>query len=77
MFPVILLVFWHGALHLMHAGDWCAHLAGRSYLCTPASPRRPVVVHVRFREMAHLIRRGFECSRGARAWLCTPNQIPR
>jgi hypothetical protein len=78
MFPIILVVHWLHAVHLMSAGDWCTHLAGRLFACTPARPHPgPIVLRVPRHEMVRLIHHGYECTRGARAWLCTPNQIPR
>jgi hypothetical protein len=77
MFPIILAVFWHTALHLMHSGYWCTHLAGHRFQCTPAAPHHVLIRRVPFREMTRLIRHGFECTRAGAWWWCAPDQIPR
>jgi hypothetical protein len=77
MFPIILVVHWLHAFHLMHQGDWCTHWHAGRFVCTAARPHGgPVVLHVGVRHMHHLIRHGYECIHHLRAWLCTPNQIP-
>lgn len=75
--PITLVVAWHAALHLMHAGDWCTHLAGRWYACTAVHPERVLIRRVPFRDVGRLARHGFECTHAAGWWWCTPNQIPR
>jgi hypothetical protein len=72
--PIILVVIWIHAAHLMHAGFWCWHLAGNRWAATITGPRDVLTRVAGRREMHHLIRRGFECS-GLRPgrWLCAPH----
>jgi hypothetical protein len=74
---IILVVAWHAALHLMHAGYWCGHLAGHRYACTPAAPQHVLIRQVPFRAVGRLIRHGFECTHAGARWWCAPDQIPR
>ena len=74
MFPVILLVFWHAALHFMHHGVWCTGAGRGRFACSAGfTPRGGVLVH--FREMRHLIRHGFACRAWGHLWQCTPFRL--
>jgi hypothetical protein len=71
--PIILLVGWHQALHLMHEGYWSWRLRPGYFAATPLHPVHVIIRQVPYRVMYHMIRHGYECSAASHGrWLCAP-----
>jgi hypothetical protein len=76
--PIILVVAWHMALHLMQHGDWCTLLRPGRLACTavPAPPYIRVLA-TSLDQLPWLFRHGYECTATIHHWwICAPNKIP-